>query len=341
MNESSSAPAYLLILQRDEQGLSELREWLRDKQVQLRSAVPDSLEAVCAERSPEAVLVAERFQDWDWDRLLPHLHQLTSAPVLAWADEQAADTLLQNGLDEVIAPSMELTEQGERCLNQLRLGRKLQQSQEDYQELMGRYELSLKRNDELELLAKADPMTGLYNRRYMLRKLQEEASRNQRSRHTFSVLICDLDHFGALNEREGRDVGDRVLQEIALTLTNSCRTYDVIARWGADQFLLLLPETDLTWALVVAERCRRNVERYQFKNGERQIDLRVTTGVAEFRQADGVGGCMRRAEQALKEGKQRGRNCIVYCDVTGSGTSFQLYTTSEPREDSENSKPEN
>jgi len=196
---------------------------------------------------------------------------------------------------------------------------------QSYIELHERYENLLKQNEELEFLSKADALTGLFGRRYMMRKLQEEAARTQRTGHIYTTLICSLDGFEELDDKLGKIIGDQIIKEIAAVVTTSCRTYDIVARWSDDQFMLLLPETDMTWALVVAGRCRRNVERYQFVSEGEAIKLTLTVGMSEYRQSDGPGGCIRRTEYALREGKQRGGNSIVFSSIVGSEVTYTTY----------------
>ena len=328
MCEALQVPTTIFLLHGE--GVSSLSwsSWFTQHDIHVQSGSLSDIESLCSENQVHAVFIQESLSNRDIERAVALIHQVSQARIVGMthASQDNLECLFRLGFDEILTPQMSLEEQQTRCLKQLNEGKKRYALKADYDELAGSYALSQKQNDELILLSKADSLTGLFNRRYMMRKLQEEALRNQRSQHnTFSLLVCDIDHFDALNAKEGREIGDRVLREVALILTNSCRTYDIISRWSGDQFMLLLPETDLTWALVVADRCKRNIERYEFHLGESQVHIQVTIGVAEFRQPDGISECTLRVEQALKEGKRRGRNCIVYKGLSGAPDTFQTY----------------
>ena len=264
-------------------------------------------------------------------RMFSQTMQLIYYSSTAYSGKQVQD-IWKAGFNELIDSAMPLEEQNARVLNQLSLYHDVQGKNTRLDELQLQYELAMQRCDELELLAKADPITGLYNRRYMVRKLQEEASRLQRTKSAFSMLLIDLDDFSGLNSIESREIGDRILQDIGATLTNSCRTYDVVGRWSGDQFLMLLPETDLTWALVVAERCRKNIANYVLVRSENHlVNVTASVGVAEYRLADGVGDSMHRVELALREAKQRDRNCVVFNNVIDGLNIFQIYSPGQQK----------
>ena len=314
-----------------------LCSWLFQRQVQVSRGDWQMWMDSPVARDSQAVMIQEGCLAEDIDVVVNGLRDQTDAMLIFLShssETTAIGDALAKGFDEVLTPTMSLAEQGERVMSKIRQGLRLSRQHLSYLELYERYELVVKQNEELELLSKSDALTGLFGRRYMMRKLQEEAARTQRSRHMFTMLICSLDRFDIIEESEGKEVCDRILKETAGVVTNSCRTYDIVARWSESQFMLLLPETDLTWALVVAERCRRNVKRYLFENEEKKIDLSVTIGLAEFQQNEGVGGCIRRSEHALKEATQRGSNCIVFCSAAGSELSYDTYVPVEEEQES-------
>jgi diguanylate cyclase (GGDEF)-like protein len=212
-------------------------------------------------------------------------------------------------------------------MNQINQGDISNLMQSRYNELYNMYEKVLRENEELEQLTKADVLTGLFSRRYMMRKLQEEGARTLRSKRIFSAMICKVDNLAELEENDDdSEVMGYVLREIAGLLTSSCRNYDMLSRWDEDSFMMLLPETDLTWAMVVAERCRKNTESFVFEHDGKQFRLSLSVGMTEFRQSDGVGGCTRRAEHAARDAAQRGGNCIVFSSISGSEVTYLTYT---------------
>lgn len=171
-------------------------------------------------------------------------------------------------------------------------------------------ELRAKAKD-LELASRTDALTGLNNRRRVMEKLNEEAVRFQRNQRPFSVIICDVDHFKKVNDTYGHDCGDAVLKALADLLGWHIRKQDCLARWGGEEFLLLLPETNATGAAVLAEKLRRRVAEFEFTYAGATIPLTMTFGVAEFIRDYGVDACIVGADSALYKGKADGRNRVV------------------------------
>ena len=168
-------------------------------------------------------------------------------------------------------------------------------------------------NRDLELLSYRDALTGLYNHRAFQERLREEMARARRYGKPLSLLYCDIDDFASLNSELGYQVGDAILRRLAevLSATDSAgrlRESDVAARYGGEELVILLPETSKEGAAIKAERLRAAVEQASFP-GRRTI--RVSIGIAGF--PDDAGSpddLVRSAEQALRQAKAAGRNCV-------------------------------
>ncbi|MCL2548047.1 MAG: GGDEF domain-containing protein [Symbiobacteriaceae bacterium] len=336
MNLRDTARAVYL-LENDGSGLAErlkveLCSWLERHRITVMRGDQETLMEMYQHQTFVVIIVDPTTIAEGIQVLLSDLRERTEAKLICLSGEMPDEILISMlgmELDEILNTDISLSEAGARVMKQMLLWDFDAELRQSYLDLNERYELVLKHNEELEFLSKADALTGLFGRRYMMRKLQEEAARTQRSGHNYTVLIGSLDGYEALEEQYGKAISDRIIKEAAAVMTTSCRTYDIVARWSDDQFMLLLPETDMTWALVVAGRCRRNVERYQFSGDGSHIRLKLTVGMSEFRQADGVGGCIRRSEYALRESKMRGGNCIVFSSVVGSEISYTTYQGEE------------
>ena len=162
----------------------------------------------------------------------------------------------------------------------------------------------------MEALAMTDPLTRLANRRRMRDLLDLERVRHARNRRPFAVIVGDIDDFKRINDKRGHDCGDQVLVETALALGAVLRAQDGIARWGGEEFLFLLPDTDLRGAHVVAEKLRAAVAGAAIAFGGQPVPATMTFGVAQF-SGGSVEECVRRADEALYSGKSRGKNQVV------------------------------
>jgi diguanylate cyclase (GGDEF)-like protein len=160
-------------------------------------------------------------------------------------------------------------------------------------------------------MALTDPLTGLFNRRQMNRRLQDEVQRFRRLGTDFSVIIADVDHFKHVNDRYGHDVGDRVLLRLAQLFSEGLRAGDAVARWGGEEFLLLLPGTHSNAAQDVAQRLRIAAESRLGDIEGLGTRPTVTFGVATFAPCASLERCLKAADEALYRGKAEGRNRVV------------------------------
>ena len=139
-------------------------------------------------------------------------------------------------------------------------------------------------------MALTDPLTGLLNRRSMEQRLREAAHGFQRSGRPFSLVMADVDHFKRVNDLHGHAAGDRVLRAVAGQFTEQLRAHDAVARWGGEEFLLLLPETDAATAFEVAQRLRAVAEARLAEAAGLEAGVTLTFGVAMFERGIAGGG---------------------------------------------------
>lgn len=166
---------------------------------------------------------------------------------------------------------------------------------------------------ELERLATTDPLTGLANRRAFLERARDEVERAAQRGRPMSVVMIDIDHFKVINDRYGHDVGDQVLQRVAGLVRETVREpADVAARFGGEEFVLLLPETGLAAARILAERIRRAFEETPVDTRGGPVSFTASFGVEEFRASldAGVETALKRADDALYRAKAAGRNRV-------------------------------
>ena len=161
---------------------------------------------------------------------------------------------------------------------------------------------------KLELAAITDGLLGIYNRRYCSQRLQSELYRAKRYQSSFSIILMDIDHFKSINDNFGHDVGDAVLKTVAEAIQHRLRQSDVFGRWGGEEFLLILPETDLSHAAQLAENLRQLVSGLSI---EPLSQVTVSQGVAEFQNSDTELSHIKRADECLYRAKQEGRNRVI------------------------------
>ncbi len=173
------------------------------------------------------------------------------------------------------------------------------------------------RNELMELArahehaARTDELTGLSNRRDMQHRLNEEYSRYRRSGHHFSIALIDLDLFKHINDDYGHDAGDDVLRRFSGLMQTVIRQTDVAARWGGEEFLILLPDTSLLQALTLAERLRSEVANAEFTFAGKRLPITISAGICSIAKADSVNELLKQADIHLYNAKEDGRNRIA------------------------------
>jgi diguanylate cyclase (GGDEF)-like protein len=181
-------------------------------------------------------------------------------------------------------------------------------------------------------LAVRDALTGLYNRRELHRFLDYELIKSKRYSHPFSILLMDIDHFKEINDRFGHRNGDEILQQVANVLLHHTRGCDLCARYGGDEFIIVMPETPAGQAWYGAERLRKVVERHSIQiSAEPQVNenlsITISTGIAEFPADDETGQqLIDLADKALYQAKHQGCNQAIcyHLSQSMSGLSSQL-----------------
>ena len=176
------------------------------------------------------------------------------------------------------------------------------------------------RNRVLNEVSSRDTLTGLFNRGYVIEKLDSEINRSVRHGSPMAVLMIDLDHFKNINDTYGHNVGDQVLQWVGKTLRESCRVYDVPGRYGGEEFCVVLPETRTGNTTVVAERIRSRFESTELNIGDAMLRVTASFGIAglDSVSADGAlspAALLDRADRALYCAKNRGRNRVELWDA--------------------------
>jgi diguanylate cyclase (GGDEF)-like protein len=159
--------------------------------------------------------------------------------------------------------------------------------------------------------AMTDSLTGLPNRRAMEKHLSNEVVQGKGGGKSFVVLMCDVDRFKSVNDVYGHEVGDQLLRTVADTLRASVRSGDMVSRWGGEEFLILLPETDLDGGWAAAEKLRHAFENFSLNIDDSNLSRTISIGVTAFVDSDDEDEVVRRADEALYEAKRTGRNRVV------------------------------
>ena len=167
------------------------------------------------------------------------------------------------------------------------------------------------KNQNLQVLANTDPLTGLYNRRNMIKRLSEERDKLASKDSNFALVMIDIDNFKMVNDKYGHICGDYILKKISLIIRNTLRKDDVICRWGGEEILILLPDTCFEAGKYVAEKLRANVDNNIFIFENNSIHLTITAGVCTSNEENSVGSLVQLVDKRLYIGKANGKNCVV------------------------------
>lgn len=259
-----------------------------------------------ADSNYECVMISTGFADFDPLRLCSQLRSLDRTrflPIILVADAGEEDRVIRGlelGINDYLVRPIDPHELTARLRTQVRRKRYNDQ-------------LRASVTQTIEM-AVTDPLTGLHNRRYLDSHLQTLFDRAVARRRPLSVMITDLDRFKSVNDTYGHDGGDDVLREFARRLRQNVRGIDLACRFGGEEFVIVMPDTDGPVAEKVAERIRAEVAHLPFAVGKdgKSIEVTVSVGVSSLlKGADSVEALMKRADLALYEAKSGGRNRVV------------------------------
>jgi len=173
--------------------------------------------------------------------------------------------------------------------------------------------------DRLKYSSLNDALTGINNRRFFEQRLPEEISRSKRTETPISCLFVDVDHFKHFNDTYGHATGDLILKQVAGIIRKELRATDVVGRYGGEEFVVLLPNTDNQRAAEIAERIRKCIQKHRYKYEDHSLQVTVSIGIADFQKfadknktlAEIGQSLVAAADSALYKAKQSGRNCVA------------------------------
>jgi len=198
----------------------------------------------------------------------------------------------------------------------------------DAGELIARVKVQLKikslqddlkeQNRKLEQMSNTDPLTQLANRRFLMETLKREYQRCRREKNNLSLIMADIDHFKSVNDTYGHQDGDEVLKVVSKIILEQLREYDIAARFGGEEFAIVLPATSLGNAMQVASRIRKKVELLVFHGNLGKLKMTISLGVSSCPQnkIGGIDDLIKLADDALYSAKKDGRNKVVIADVS-------------------------
>jgi two-component system, cell cycle response regulator len=259
-----------------------------------------------AEGNYDLVIVSLNLQEFDGLRLCSQIRSLErtrNLPILALVESDSATKLargLEIGVNDYLFRPVDKNEMLARVRTQIK---------------KKRYTERLRDNVQMSIeLAITDGLTGLFNRRYMETHLGTLVDQSAARGKPITVLVLDIDYFKAINDSYGHDAGDDVLREFALRIRKATRNIDLACRYGGEEFVIVMPETDMAVATAVAERLRRRIasEPFAIQKGARHLEVTISIGIATRSGAsDDAATVLKRADQALYRAKRDGRNRVV------------------------------
>jgi two-component system cell cycle response regulator len=269
---------------------------------------PDPAEALyrVADGGHDLVVVSLGLEHYDGLRLCSQVRSLErtrTTPILAIAEAEDSTRLMRGleiGINDYLVRPIDRNELLARVRTQVRKKRYTERLRDSVQ-------MSIE-------AAITDALTGLHNRRYMETHLATLVEQAHTRGKPLTVLVLDIDFFKAVNDTHGHDAGDDVLREFAVRLKKSIRGIDLACRLGGEEFVVVMPDTDMAVATMVAERLRRRIaaDPIAIAGGERKVEVTISIGIAAVSGAqDSAANVLKRADQALYRAKRDGRNRVV------------------------------
>jgi len=172
------------------------------------------------------------------------------------------------------------------------------------------YKMINKHNEKLETMVFTDPLTKLYNRRYLLTKINEYILHNTRNEEPFSLAFIDIDNFKIINDTKGHNIGDEVLKELSFILKSSLRETDTVARWGGEEIIVLFHDSSIENAQIIATKLKILVENNIKLKELLSYNLTVSIGITEYLDSDDENSIIKRADEAMYVSKNTGKNKV-------------------------------
>ena len=307
--EDESDDARVFIIDDNEEQIERLKNALgedkfvidneEDPEVALGRARSGSYDLLIVNLSIEAMdplRLCSSIRSFEETRLTPIL------AVVRQGDTRKLVRALDIGVNDYLTRPVDKNELIARASTQLRRKRYVDQLRSSFQ-------------TSLEM-AVTDPLTGLYNRRYLASHLSAMFDRAFWTGRPLSVMILDIDYFKNVNDTYGHDVGDKVLQDFAERISGTVRGIDLACRYGGEEFLIAMPDTDLAFASVVAERLRQEIatQKFVLNGGRDELAVTVSVGLASTESGpedDNAQKLIKRTDEALYEAKTGGRNRVI------------------------------
>lgn len=211
-----------------------------------------------------------------------------------------------DNIEEITEKLAELSRDLKKTIHKVK--KEISQTKKQLQKSMETVEDLQKQIEKLKEKSIVDELTRILNRRGIMEILTREFARSQRFKNPLSVLMIDIDDFKKINDTYGHLVGDKVLQTIAFVLKNNLRATDAVGRYGGEEFLVILPETNIEAAEIVAEKLRKEVAKKAFKYKDQVFKITISIGAAQMKEEDTVESLIQRADEALYISKTSGKN---------------------------------
>ncbi|KKB09502.1 PleD family two-component system response regulator [Devosia chinhatensis] len=306
MDQISASGGSVLIVDTDARHAERIRAYLEpEHRVDILTQPADAVFQVSGAHY-ELALVSMSLDEFDPLRVCSQIRTVEQArnlPIILMADPADKPRVvraLDLGINDFIHRPLERNELVARVRTQIR---------------RHRYALELRQSVNNTLaMAVTDELTGLYNRRYFERHLNIMLGKAQEQERDLALMILDIDHFKAVNDTHGHDIGDAVIREFSARLRRNIRGVDLACRFGGEEFVVLMPDTDFAQADAVAERVRQSIAEKGFEVGNgRPLSVTVSVGVSlNETRADTPESLVKRADVALYRAKREGRNRVIF-----------------------------